>query len=63
MKKIKIDAYSYILWDEVGKFTLHTSVYGPSGAEVYYFERGFVKAKQRRHYAGASALIPIRWDA
>ena len=32
-------------------------------ALVYYFERGFVKARQRRHYAGASALIPIRWDA
>ena len=37
MKKIKIDAYSYILWDKVGKFTLHTSVYGPSGAESLLF--------------------------
>jgi len=62
MRKIKIDRYSYISWEKDGKFTLHTSVSGPTGAEVYYFERGFIRAKQRRSYAGCSPLIDVKWQ-
>ena len=62
MRKIKIDKYSYIRWEEDGKFALHTSVSGPTGAEVYYFERGFIKAKQRRSYAGCSPAIDVKWQ-
>jgi len=61
-KKIKIDENSYIKYLENGIFEIHTSVLGPLGAEVYFFERGLLQGRQRRSYSFVTQIYKIRYE-
>ena len=61
-KKIEIDENSYIKYLENGIFEIHTSVSGPLGAEVYFFERGLLQGRQRRSYYFVTQIYKIRYE-
>ena len=60
-KKIEIDKNSYIKYFENGIFEIHTSASGPLGAEVYFFEKGLLKGRQRRSYSFATQIYKVRY--
>ena len=60
--KIEIDKDSYIKYFENGKFEIHTSVSGPLGAEVYFFERGLLQGRQRRSYSFVTQVYKIKYE-
>ena len=60
-KKIEIDKHSYIRYLENGTFEIHTSVSGPLGAEVYFFERGLLQGRQRRSYSFITKKYKVKY--
>ena len=62
IKTIKIDNKSYIKYLEDGSFELHTSVQGPLGAEVYFFESGLLRGRQRRSYSFITKIYNIKYE-
>ena len=61
-KKIEIDENSYIKYLENGVFEIHTSVSGPLGAEVYFFERGLLQGRQRRSYSFVTQIYKVKYE-
>jgi len=54
---------SYIKYLENGIFEIHTSVSGPLGAEVYFFERGLLQGRQRRSYSFVTQIYKVKYEA
>lgn len=60
-KKIPINKSSHIRLYEDDKFEVHCSAQGPLGANVYYFNKGLLKWKQRRSYSFISKKYKINY--
>jgi hypothetical protein len=61
-KRIEIDKNSYIKYLENGNFEIHTRVWGPLGAEVYFFENGLLQGRQRRSYSFVTQIYKVKYE-
>ena len=61
-KKIKINDSCYVRLFDDDRFEVHCSAWGPLGAEVYSFKRGYLEWKQRRGYSFVSKRYKVIYE-